>query len=291
MSRRSCIAITSGLQLRRGGVLHRLQSEGRGFKHPFDYEALKKSDWSSVAAIYARRPLGRATLVVAPGWPQDQDRGAVARSPLPRQPCVRVSPQRAAEPRVQVHQHPGRLTEAEIASPTLEVGAQLGRPRLQTYSPYPARQFPHSLLEPDQRLYRKCRLTCRIEFLIVRTGRSPLRRSTLSRGDGRRGDQSITSYVVLERPLTSPTTCTFRCAVEAALRRLLVLSWRIKSPLHHQTDPLPVLARDRLLLLQADGSLHQAISRGDRLGVGFVSAFGHNERGEFGGDIHIGRLK
>ena len=53
----------------------------------------------------------------------------------------------------------------------------------------------------------------------------------------------------------------------------------------------PVVTYVRLLLNQVDGGLHHVVGRGDRLGIGLVSAFGLDEHGECRSDVHVGCLQ
>ena len=72
------------------------------------------------------------------------------RLPLPPE----VHPESPANPRVQVGEHSGSVTEAEVAAPPDEVWRQLFDELRQAHAELPASQFPDAHLEPGERLRR-----------------------------------------------------------------------------------------------------------------------------------------
>src|SRR5215475_7829436 len=72
------------------------------------------------------------------------------RAPFPLLPDH--GPQPAPDPMIQPFQHRGRLAVAEIALPSTQVAGEFFRHLFQTDALGPLRQFPHSLLTPEQSL-------------------------------------------------------------------------------------------------------------------------------------------
>jgi hypothetical protein len=62
--------------------------------------------------------------------------------------------QPASDPFIQLSQHRGCLAETEVALPATQVAGELLRHLFQTHAPRPSRQFPNSLLTPEQSLGR-----------------------------------------------------------------------------------------------------------------------------------------
>ena len=72
------------------------------------------------------------------------------RLPLPPE----VHPEPPANPRVQVGEHSGSVTEAEVAAPPNEVGRESFDELRQAHAERPASQLPDAHLEPGERLRR-----------------------------------------------------------------------------------------------------------------------------------------